>query len=168
MWRDTWNVIQSLLVHISHQARPYSCVRGVFESRYTCLPGVQVFGQFKETGPKYPKSYVRTQKNSLKSPAPQFILWSLLLWRSNVKVQLYLFYAGLINTWRTWRIGSFWEKVKENLEKSWRKFEILRKSWRSHGDFLSKLSSGLTLQVSQVSLKKFNILEETSYCSFAK
>ena len=117
------NVTQSLLVHISHQARPYSGVRVVFESRYTCLPGVQVLGQFRETGSKYPKSYVRTQKNSPKSAAPQFILnGSLLLWRSNVKVQLYLFYTELINTWRIWRFESFWEK--------W------RRTCRSHGENL--------------------------------
>ena len=117
------NVTQSLLVHISHQARPYFGVRVVYDSRCTCLPGVEVFWQFRETGPKYPKPYVRTQKNNPKSPAPQSILnGPLLLWRIKVKVQLYLFYAGLINTWRTWRIESFWEK--------W------RRTCRSHGENL--------------------------------
>ena len=57
MCRDTWKVIQSLQLLVSHQMRPYSSVRTLCGSSYiTSFTCTRVLGQFGETGPKYPKS----------------------------------------------------------------------------------------------------------------
>ena len=56
MCRDMWKVIQSLQLLDSHQMRPYSSVRVLCGSSYTCFTGTRVLGQFGETGLEYPKS----------------------------------------------------------------------------------------------------------------
>ena len=60
--RDTWKVIQSLQLFISHQMRPYSSVKALCGLSYTCFPGTWVLEQFWGTGPEYSKLCTRTQK----------------------------------------------------------------------------------------------------------
>ena len=66
MCRDTWKVIQSLQLLVSHQIRPYSSIRALCGSSYTCFTGTRVLGQFGENGPKYPKSCTGTHEKSFK------------------------------------------------------------------------------------------------------
>ena len=47
---------------VSHQIKPCSSVRTLFESSYTCFTGSQVLGQFGEIGPKYSKLYAGTHE----------------------------------------------------------------------------------------------------------
>ena len=60
MCRDTWKVIQSLQLLVSHQMRPYSSVRALCGSSYTCFTGTWILGQFGETRPECPKSCAGT------------------------------------------------------------------------------------------------------------
>ena len=60
MCRDTRKVIQSLQLLVSHQMRPYSSVRALCGSSYTCFTGTWILGQFGETRPECPKSCAGT------------------------------------------------------------------------------------------------------------
>ena len=80
MCRDTWKVIQSLQLLVSHQMRPYSSVRALSGSSYTCFTGTQVLGQFGEFGPGYPKSRAGTNEKYFKVFRSLFyIKWDLTL-----------------------------------------------------------------------------------------
>ena len=78
--RDTWKVIQSLQLLVSHQMRPYSSVRALSGSSYTCFTGTQVLGQFGEFGAGYPKSRAGTNEKYFKVFRSLFyIKWDLTL-----------------------------------------------------------------------------------------
>ena len=62
MCRDTWKVIHSLQLLVSHQIRRYSSVKALCGLSYTCFTGTQVLGQFGETWPEYPKSCIGTHE----------------------------------------------------------------------------------------------------------
>ena len=62
MGKDTWKVIWTVQLHISHQMRPYSSRKTVWGS------GCRVFwalGQFGETGLKYLKSWAESHPKCL-------------------------------------------------------------------------------------------------------
>ena len=80
MCRDTWKVIQSLQLLVSHQMRPYSSVRALCGSSYTGFTGTWVLGQFGEIRPEYPKSCAGThEKNSKVFSSLFHIKWDLTL-----------------------------------------------------------------------------------------
>ena len=54
--------IQSLQLLVSHQMRPYSSVRALCGSSYTCFTGTRVLGKFGEIRPEYTKSRAGTHK----------------------------------------------------------------------------------------------------------
>ena len=88
--RDTWKVIQSLQLFISHQVRLYSSVKALCGSSYTCFPGTWVLEQFWETGPEYSKLCTRTQKKYSKVFSSSFIIREVfLLCQGYLMVQLY-------------------------------------------------------------------------------
>ena len=80
MCRDTWNLIRSLQLLVSHQMRPYSSVRALCGSSYTGFTGTWVLGQFGEIRPEYPKSCAGThEKNSKVFSSLFHIKWDLTL-----------------------------------------------------------------------------------------
>ena len=88
MYRDTWKVIQSLQLLVSHQMRSYSSVIVLCGSSYTYFIGIWVLGKFRETGPEYPKSRTGTHEKWSKIFSFLFhIKWDFTL----VRVELYLF-----------------------------------------------------------------------------
>ena len=94
MCRDTWKVIQSLQLLVSHQMRSYSSVKNLCGLSYTCFPDTRVLGQLEETGPEHPKSRARTHKKESKILSSLFhIKWDLSL-ESRA-------YVG----WITWVLG---------------------------------------------------------------
>ena len=60
IWSNTWKVIQSLQLHISHQVKHYDSGKALWGLSFTCFAGVFVSGKLTETGPKYPKYCVGT------------------------------------------------------------------------------------------------------------
>ena len=66
MCKDIWKVIQSLQLLVSRQMRPYSSVKALCGSSYTCFTGARVLGQSGESGSKSPKSYAKTHEKQSK------------------------------------------------------------------------------------------------------
>ena len=76
--RDTQKVIQCVQLHISHQMKPYSIVKAIWGSSYTCFSVFQALGQVRRTGPKYTKSWAQIHRNSSQLLNSTFhIKWSL-------------------------------------------------------------------------------------------
>ena len=87
---------QSLQLLISHQMRLYSSAKGLCGLNYSCFSGTQVLGQFRETGPKYPKSCTKTYEEKSKDFSSSLTFNEvLLLFQSHLRVQLYLSYGYL-------------------------------------------------------------------------
>ena len=80
MCRDTWNLIRSLQLLVSHQMRPYSSVRALCGLSYTCFSGTQILRHFRESGPRYSKSRAGThEKESKIFRSLCYIKWDLTL-----------------------------------------------------------------------------------------
>ena len=101
--RDTRKVIQSLQILILHQMRPYSSVKALCGSSYTCFTGTQVLGQFGETWPEYPKSCTGTHEKQSKVFTPHFTSDQLLLQCLGLKGLSYTCFTGI------WALGQFEE-----------------------------------------------------------
>ena len=65
MGRDTQKVMQSVKFQISRQMKPYSSVKTICVSSYTCFSIFGELGQVAEIGPKYPKSWALIHRKSL-------------------------------------------------------------------------------------------------------
>ena len=80
MCRDTWRIIQSFQLLVSHQIRPCFSVMVVCRLSYTCSTGTQVLGQFGETRLEYPKSCAGRHENQSKVLSSLFLInWDLTL-----------------------------------------------------------------------------------------
>ena len=78
MWRNTFKVIHSLQLHISHQMRSYSSAKIIWRLSYTCFGGTWVFLKGKVTNT--PKSSTQSQEKKSKAFNSLFhIIWDLKL-----------------------------------------------------------------------------------------
>lgn len=59
---DIQKVIKILELHISHEMRSCSSVKGKWKSSYARFGVFRALGQFVKTGPKYPKSWTGTRR----------------------------------------------------------------------------------------------------------
>ena len=60
--KDTGKVIQSLQLLVLHEMRPYSSVRALCGSSYTCFTGTRLSGQFGEIGSEYHELHAGTHE----------------------------------------------------------------------------------------------------------
>ena len=92
MGKDIPKVIQSTKLQISHQMKPYSSVKAIWESRYTCFSVFGELGQVGEIGSNYPKSLSEMQRTLSKVLNSTFdISEALLSGKGHLRVELYLF-----------------------------------------------------------------------------
>ena len=109
MCRDTWKVIQSLQLLVSHQMRSYSSVIVLCGSSYTYFIGIWVLGQFRETGPEYPKSRTGTHEKWSKIFSFLFhIKWDFTLVSRVFEGWVIPVFPG------TWVLGQFGETVPQH------------------------------------------------------
>ena len=64
MGRDTQKVIQSVKFQISHQMKPYSSVKTICGSSYTCFSILGELGEVGEIGPNYHRSWAPIHRKS--------------------------------------------------------------------------------------------------------
>ena len=105
MCRDTWRIIQSFQLLVSHQIRPCFSVMVVCRLSYTCSTGTQVLGQFGETRLEYPKSCAGRHENQSKVLSSLFLInWDLTLVPKPLLVELYLVhrYSEIGAIWGNW------------------------------------------------------------------
>ena len=102
MWRNTFKVIHSLQLHISHQMRSYSSAKIIWRLSYTCFGGTWVFLKGKVTNT--PKSSTQSQEKKSKVFNSLFhIIWDLKLVSrpfvgQRIPVSQVLSYCG--NVWK--------------------------------------------------------------------
>ena len=102
MWRNTFKVIHSLQLHISHQMRSYSSAKIIWRLSYTCFGGTWVFLKGKVTNT--PKSSTQSQEKKSKVFNSLFhIIWDLklvsrLFVGQRIPVSQVLSYCG--NVWK--------------------------------------------------------------------
>ena len=101
-YRDVWKVIQSLLVHISHQIRPYSSIKAIWEWCCTFLRGIWTLGQFKKLDPNTSNQVQEHTESNAKFSVPHLTsIETSLLHQGHLMVELYLFYkySGIRAIW---------------------------------------------------------------------
>ena len=80
--------------------RPYSSVKALSGSSYTCFTGTQVLGQFAGTGPIYSKSCGEWHmKSNPKSSAPYFTLNETLPWCQGPRWVEFILVSQVLRYW---------------------------------------------------------------------